>query len=340
MSQWHVALIHNVKPNMTGNVSVPGSRTAETDFGKTVQALENALERHNHQVSRLEADKTLLDAIWEHSPDICFNVATSWPGESSPAYVPALLEMLAIPHTGSKVLTHALSLNKLFAKRIWRDQGLPTAPFQLFKHCDETLDWSMTFPLFVKPVHEDQRRGINENSLIYHEKQLRQQVAWVIETYHQPALVESYLPGREFTVGIMGNHPLSAHRGQPELYDAQGYHIFPVLEIMTFPAETDNPRSICPADIPPPFENRLKTLAVAAFEALETLDVARVDFRLDEEGQPFLLEINPLPSLTPQNSDLCLMAQAEGLSYATLVNQILNLAVERYHFLSTVSPHV
>jgi D-alanine-D-alanine ligase len=254
--------------------------------------------------------------------------------------------MLGIPYTGSGVLAHALSLDKPATKRMWRDADLPTAGFQVFHRGDEPLSWELEFPLFVKPVREGSGMGINGHSVVYDEADMREQVRWVSRTYRQPALVEGFLPGREFTVGLIGNalRPGERHRG--DLYDEQGYHLFPVLEIDAnvgagqgvyntlaksyLPCEPGAPLYLCPAIIPADLEATLKRLAVAAFEAIGTLDVGRVDLRLGADGRPYLLEINTLPGLNPTVSDLCIMARADGLPYGDLINQILELAVERY----------
>jgi D-alanine-D-alanine ligase len=168
----------------------------------------------------------------------------------------------------------------------------------------------------------------------------------VIQTYRQPALVEGYLPGREFTVGLIGNARFSGEGQRSGLYDERGFHLFPVLEIDAAvgagrgvyntasksydPGEDGAPLYLCPADIPTTLETELKRLTVDAFEAIGALDVGRVDFRLGRDGRPYLLEINTLPGLNPRLSDLCIMAQAEGFDYADLINEILNLALGRY----------
>jgi len=362
MNGWHVALIYNLKYHVPVGPDAPPDALAEYDSVETVQAIENALLAGGHQVIPLEADETLLDTLRRAAPDICFNIAEGLRGDARESQVPALLEMLGIPYAGSKVLAHALSLDKAAAKHIWHDAGLPTAPFQVFYRGDEPLDRQLAFPLFIKPVREGTGMGINGHSVVYEEVKLRQQVHWVIQTYHQPALVESYLPGREFTVGLIGNTlspgelrwngPSTALRqgsGQGSghrLYDERGFHLFPVLEIDArvgagqglyntaaksyVPGEEGAPLYLCPADIPAALEAEMKQLAVAAFEAIGALDVSRVDFRLGADGRPYLLEINTLPGLSPGFSDLCIMAHAEGMHYTDLINEILYLAADRH----------
>ena len=346
MPGFRVALLYNLKYNAPLESGAPPDALAEYDSIETAQALEDALQAGGHQVIPLEGDKTLLDTIRQADPDIAFNICEGHHGDARESQVPALLEMLGIPYTGSKVLAHAISLDKAMAKRVWRDCGLPTAPFQVFYHGDEPLDRQLAFPLFVKPVREGTGMGINGNSVVRDEAALREQVGWVIQTYRQPALVEGYLPGREFTVGLIGNSLAPGQQRWNNWYDEQGFHLFPVLEIDStvgavqglynteaksyYPGEEGAPLYLCPADIPPVLEAELKRLAVAAFEAIGALDVSRVDFRLGADNCPYLMEINTLPGLNPTVSDLCIMARAEGMHYADLINEILNLAVDRY----------
>jgi D-alanine-D-alanine ligase len=341
-----VGLIYNLKKNVAVEWDAPPDALAEYDSAETVQALEDALLMGGHNVIGLEGDETLLDAVRRAAPDICFNIAEGLRGDAREAQVPALLEMLGIPYTGSRVLAHAISLDKAVTKQLWRDVGLPTAPFQVFQGADDALDPRLTFPLFVKPVHEGTGMGINGDSIVQSEAGLRAQVEWVVETYDQPALVEGYLPGREFTVGLIGNRRQQDERRRPDFYDTLGYHVFPVLEIDAgvgvgqglynaaskaySPGEGGAPLYLCPADIPDAFGEILKTLAVAGFEAIGALDLGRVDFRLGSDGQPYMLEINTLPGLNPRVSDLCIMAQAEGIHYSDLINEVLDLAVARY----------
>jgi D-alanine-D-alanine ligase len=346
MNGWRVALIYNLKYNVRVEPDAPSDALAEYDSIETVQAIEDALLAGGHQVILLEADETLLDTVRQAAPNVCFNIAEGLRGDARESQVPALLEMLGIPYTGSKVLGHAISLDKAATKRIWRDMGLPTAPFQILRQGGESLNGHLSFPLFVKPVHEGTGMGINGDSVVYDEAELRQQVRWVIGTYHQPALVENYLPGREFTVGIIGNALPPGEMPWSDLYDGQGFHLFPVLEIDASvgagqgfynaasksynPGEEGAPLYLCPADVPATLETEMKLLTTAAFEAIGALDLGRVDFRLGGDGRPYLLEINTLPGLNPTVSDLCIMARAEGMHYTDLINEILYLAVERY----------
>ncbi|MGC8874463.1 MAG: D-alanine--D-alanine ligase family protein, partial [Chloroflexia bacterium] len=164
MDGWRVALLYNLKRNAPAEPGAPPDALAEYDSEETAEGIAEALRAAGHWVIRLEADTTLLDTIRQLQVDICFNIAEGHRGDARESQVPALLEMLGIPYTGSKVLAHALSLDKAMAKRIWRDHGLPTAPFQVFQTGEERLDPSLQFPLFVKPLREGSGKGINRSS--------------------------------------------------------------------------------------------------------------------------------------------------------------------------------
>jgi D-alanine-D-alanine ligase len=346
MTGLRVAVVANRKHSVKVEASAPSDALAEYDAEETVEGIQNALRGLGHDPFFLEADETFMDAVRAARPDICFNIAEGLRGDSRESHVPAVLEMLSIPYTGSKVLTHAISLDKAVTKQIWRDSGLPTAPFQRFNRADESLDSRLTFPLFVKPVREGSGMGINARSIVRNEAELCAQVQWVVTTYRQPALVEHYLPGREFTVALIGNRYLPGEPPRSAFYDADGFHVFPIEEIDMSraaipdvynteakgfaPQNVGGPQFHCPADLPEALTATINALTIRAFEALNTLDVARVDFRLDKNGAPQLVEINTLPGLRPEFSDMCIIAKAEGVSYDTLIAEILGLALRRY----------
>jgi len=344
MSRLRVALLYNLKKHVSVSPDAPEDALAEYDSEETVQGLKAALESGGYEVIPLEGDETILDTIRQVKPDICFNICEGLRGDARESHVPALLEMLGIPYTASKVLTHAISLDKVIAKRIWRDSGLPTAPFQAFWHGEEPLAPELAFPLFVKPSREGTGMGINDHSVVPNERELRAQVQWAIRTYHQPALVESYLPGREFTVGLVGNRLFPGQAPCSDFFDSRGFHVFPVMEIdvgnlggagrlytgyikSVIPLE---PKYLCPAPISPRLAGELRELAIQAFEAIGGLDVARVDFRLGSDDRPYLLEINTLPGLNLNISDIVLAAKGEGVGYNRLILEILGLALRRY----------
>jgi D-alanine-D-alanine ligase len=347
---WRVAVLANIKDeSQTKPEGVPPDAYADFDHIETIEHLRSAIESDGHETNFILADENLPFALRKYKPDICFNIAESLGGDAREAQVPALLEMLHIPYTGSRVQTNAISLDKTLTKRIWRDRRLPVAPFQEFIVGDEPLRPDLNFPLFVKPSREGTGMGVDLNAIVKSENELRERVFYIVNTYQQPALVETFLPGREFTVGVIGRSDSKLYSHHPEWYEKDGFHRFPILELDSSRSITPQvyslaakskeigergaPDFICPARIEPEFAKKLQYLSWRAHILLNALDVSRTDIRLDANGNPRLIEINTLPGLTPDYSDLCLQAAAEGIAYNDLILEILYLAAGRWGLL-------
>jgi len=344
--RWRVAVIANVKGEGVLPIDAPADAGAEFDRKETIQAIRSAIESDGHTTAFLPADANLPLALAQFRPDVCFNIAEGIMGDGREAQVPALLEMLRIPYTASRVLANAVGLDKTMTKHIWRDHGLPTAAFQEFASGSESLNPDMHFPMFVKPAREGTGMGMDAGAIVHNETELRNRVRWVVETYQQPALVEEYLSGREFTVAVLGRADAAQYAHRPDLYAEDGFHRMPVQEIDNSRSVTPGvygyeakalgldeegvPRFICPAPIDAALARQLQDLAIQAHLAIGTVDVSRVDMRMDAEGNPRLLEINTLPGLTPEFSDLCVIAKADGLSYQDLILEILYLGASRW----------
>jgi D-alanine-D-alanine ligase len=352
---WKIAVLANIKdetkPKPEG---VPPDAFADFDHIETIDSIRTALETDGHQTVFIQADADLPYALKEAKPDICFNIAEGLGGDAREAQIPALLEMMRIPYTGSRVLTNGISLDKTLTKRIWRDRRLPVAPFQEFSAENESLRPELKFPLFVKPAREGTGMGVDTKAIVKNEKEMRERIAYIVNTYQQPALVETFLPGREFTVGILGRADAKRYSRHPEWYEKDGFHRFPVLELDMRRSVTPNiysqaskskevgeegaPDYVCPADIDPELDKKLKHFALRAHQLLYALDVSRTDIRLDDEGNPRLLEINTLPGLTPNYSDLCLQGAAEGIRYEDLILEILYLGASRWGMIEAREP--
>jgi D-alanine-D-alanine ligase len=347
----HVALLANLKKNAPEWEGMSPDRWDDLDSEETIQAMTGALETCGHQVTFLEGNMTLVDRLSTIKPDICFNICEGHLGDGREAQVPAILEMMRIPYTGSQVLTLALALDKPMTKRVLTYHALPTPPFQVFERLDEPLDPEMRFPLFVKPSREGTGMGVSAESIVYDEDQMRAQLHRIFERYRQPVLVERFIDGREVTVGIIGNLTTPVAWRIPGNEDApriiKGLHFFPPLEVdmAAYPAEEAGIYTSrikvemahdfhyrCPAPLPDDLIEELNWLAAATFRVTGCLDVARVDFRLDagDGNKPYILEVNPLPGLNPGYSDLCIEAAADGWQYEELIGEILNQAAERY----------
>ena len=347
----HVALLANLKKNAPTWPDMPPDRWDDLDSEETIEAIATALEAGGHRVTFLEGDATLFDNLRKVNPDICFNICEGHFGDGREAQVPAILEMMRIPYTGSQVLTLALALDKPMTKRVLTYHDLPTPPFQVFERLDEALNPDMEFPLFAKPSREGTGMGVSAESIVHDEGQLRSQLRRIFERYDQPVLVERYVEGREVTVGVIGNLRSPVAWRIPDDEEAlrilRGLHFFPPLEVdmAAYPDEeagiytsrikvemAHDFHYLCPAPLRADQIEDLEWLAAATFRVTGCLDVARVDFRLDahDGDRPYILEVNPLPGLNPGYSDLCIEAAADGWQYEDLINEILNLAAERY----------
>ncbi len=347
---WRVAVLANIKEHDKPlPPDVPPDAGADYDYIETINHIRAAIETDGHQTFFIQADASMPVALKEIKPDICFNIAEGLGGDAREAQTPALLEMYKLPYTGSRVLTNAIALDKNLTKRLWRDRNLPVAPFQEFTFGDEPLRPELRFPLFVKPSREGTGMGVDSKAIVNNEPELRERVEYVIRMYHQPALVEAFLPGREFTVGVIGRHDTLLYSRHPEWYDKDGFHRLPVLELDSSRSVTPGvygieakaqsigsegaPGYLCPAPIDPELCKKLQHLAYRSHMVLGALDVSRTDIRLDADGQPRLIEINPLPGLTPGYSDLCLQAASEGIAYDDLILEILYLGASRWGLL-------
>lgn len=330
-----VALLYNLAENAPQpNPSAPHDILYELDHPHYVTTWKQALEAGGHEVFPMEGDAGLTQHLKELSIDICYNTCEGYRGDSREAQVPALLEMLGYPYTGSKVLTLALTLDKSMTKRVLMYHGLPTPPFQEFTETGEPIDPRLAaeFPLFAKPNNEGTGMGIDERSILRDESELRERVAYLLDAYHEPVLVEKYIEGNDVTVGIVGNYPdlhiFPISMIDNALYEETGIHVYgSELKIDL----GDEYKYQCPAQIPDTLASELRRLAVETMRVTGVLDFARVDFRLDrhDNNRPYILEINALPGISPI-SDLTLMAQADGWAHADLVYSIFEAALKRH----------
>ncbi|MBI4816525.1 MAG: hypothetical protein HY791_09705 [Deltaproteobacteria bacterium] len=302
-------------------------REAEFDSPETIAAIHKAIEAHGHEVVDLEATSELLLRLPGSGVDVVFNISEGVYGRSREAQVPAILEMLDIPYTGSDPLTLALSLDKALAKRVVAQSGLRTAPFVVMSTGRESLPARFTFPAIAKPVAEGSSRGIMGKCVAESEPELRALVPELAERYGQAVLVEGFLPGREFTVGVLGESP----KALPilEVIFTKPEQKFPVYSFASKFHGADDVRFEVPAKLDERLKDELEAIALGCFEALDCRDFARIDFRLDAEGHPSFIECNPLPGLSPGFSDFCVIAQAAGLDHTALVGRILAPALGR-----------
>lgn len=327
-----IALIHNLKPPVK-NPDLPADYYSECDSAKAVKAIARALRSNGSTVLPVEADQHLPEWLENHPVDLAFSIAEGFGGESREARVPALLELLDIPYTGSGVLGLALAMDKCRSKQIFRYGGIPTPNFQLFGHPDEPLDQRLHFPLIVKPNCEGSAKGIWASSVVSDEGALRAQVHKIRAEYAQDVLVEEFIDGKELTVGILGNEQilpvLEIDFSRCEA-SGESFYSWRMKEFQGNQRMHLTPTFWCPARLNLKVTQAVQAVALKAARALACRDIARVDIRLSDDGIPFVLEVNPLPGLDPEESNFPIMAQAAGLTFEALIHRIVSFAVERH----------
>jgi D-alanine-D-alanine ligase len=303
--------------------------TAEFDRPDTIEAIEDALRTLGHQPDRIGNAWRLVERLARGDRwDLVFNIAEGLWGIGREAQVPALLDLYQIPYTFSDPLVMALSLHKGMAKAVVRDAGIPTPDFVTIQRLEDLNGLAMAYPLFAKPVAEGTGKGIGPASRIGDAAALRQVCAGLLERYRQPVLLETFLPGREMTVGLWGTGPKAEVLGtleivlkggaEPEAYSyINKERCEELVEYRLVSAQSD-------AEV-----RRAEELALAVWRTLGCRDAGRVDFRSDAQGQPHFLEVNPLAGIHPFHSDLPMLCTALGIPYVKLIERIVASAMER-----------
>jgi D-alanine-D-alanine ligase len=300
--------------------------TAEFDRPDTITALEAALHDLGHETDRVGHVGALVRRLGAGDRwDCVFNIAEGLRGVGRESQVPALLDAYDIPYTFSDPLVLALSLHKGLSKRVLRDLGLPTADFRVVETEADVAQVDLPYPLFAKPVAEGTAKGIDADSKITTPAALAAVCRRLLATYRQPVLVESYLPGREFTVGIVGTGADAVALGTLEVVLLKGAepHSYTYVnkerceELCEYRLISDDAAREC------------EELALAAWRGLGCRDGGRVDLRADAAGRPHILELNPLAGLHPEHSDLPILCRQIGLPYLELIRRIVASAQRR-----------
>jgi D-alanine-D-alanine ligase len=311
---------------------------AEWDSPATIAAVESALSRLG-KVVRLEAKEDFPERLRQARPDIVFNIAEGFNGVNREAHVPAICEFYGIPYSGSDPFTLTLCLDKARAKETLAFHGIPTPKFVPVEKLADLyrVAEKLTLPLFVKPVHEGSSKGITDSNLCRDREQLFRQTEFLLENYRQPVLVEEFLPGKEFTCAVLGNGdeamvlPLVAMNFESLPEGALPIYSFDAKFVWDRP---ENPLDIfqCPARITRELQASIERVTLDAFRVLGCKDWARIDVRLDADGSPNVLEVNPLPGILPDpadNSCLPKAARAAGIGYEELIQNCLKYAAAR-----------
>ena len=322
----HVGLTYNVKSEVVLKPGDPPDLNAELDHEETVAHIERALKEAGYQVTRLGGARNLLQQPAGTHPDIVFNIAEGYEGRNRESQVPILLEMMRIPYVGADGLTLGLTLDKVLTKKVLIAEGIPTPRYAEVSDPDKLWTIDLSFPLIVKLRCEGSSKGLSEKSLVNTMEELQRQVRWLMDTYKGSSVfIEEFIEGNEFTVAIIGNE-------HPEAY--------PVCQI-TLDGQTELGRKffhwaylrsgadyLCPAKIPVPLAKRMQELALRTYHAVDCRDFGRVDFRVDRQGRPYVLEINPLPSLSTEDV-FNYIAKTRGLTHYQIINRILDAALAR-----------
>jgi D-alanine-D-alanine ligase len=333
-SQLNITRARKVQPIRVGftyNVkrTQAGDDEAEWDPPETIIAIANALARQGHIVVHLEATADLPRVLAEADVDLIFNIAEGVEGRNREAQVPALCELLGIPYTGSDSATLAIALDKALGKKVLLQHDILTPKFQVMESSRERLSSDMRYPLIVKPNAEGSSKGIGSTSVVDNEEQLRDKVKELIERYRQPALVEEYITGREFTVGLLGDKRPRVLPPMEIKFKENENTARPVYDYAVKQEWEKYVYYECPAKLTEAEQKAMEKIARATFWALDCRDVARVDLRMDAEGRIYVLEVNPLPGLTPDYSDLVLIAKACGMEYDQLIAEIMTGGLRR-----------
>ena len=322
-----VGLTYNLKKGIKSDVE---DIEAEYDNIDTVHAIKEALEQLNCKVELLEADVGIFKDLLEKKIDIVFNIAEGIYGRGREAQIPAILNFLKIPFTGSDETSLCISLDKALSKRILSTYGIRTPGYQLVFNINTGIDSNLRFPLIVKPNAEGSSKGISDCAVVCSMQELQQQLEKNFEMYNQTMLLEEFIYGREFTVGIVDN-------GEDTV-------VFPPMEIIyrnkeqkhniySFNVKKNYKEYIeysCPALLENGLKSRLIDAAKKIYNILECKDFSRVDFRLSEQGEIHFIEINPLPGLAPGYSDYPMIAEFKGIGYKSIIKMVLNSALKRH----------
>lgn len=333
-----LGLTYNLRRDVREGEGLPPDFYAECDEPDTIHAVRDALLERYEDVVMIEADEDAFEKLRRTRPGLVFNMAEGLWGESRESQLPAMMEMLRIPYTGSAPLTLALCLNKARTKEILSHYGIPTARFLVVEDEKIEAEKYLNFPMIVKPLFEGSSKGVRDDSIVSDADALRKKVLEVIGLYSQPALIEEFLPGREFTVALVGNK--ESLRALPIV--EINYSALPagVNPIYSYEAKWVLDRPEAPLDIfvcPAPMNDRLKKaierVTMDAYRALQVRDWCRIDVRLDSIGAPHIIELNPLPGIIfdPKcNSCFPKAARAAGMGFSDLVHSVLDAARGRY----------
>jgi D-alanine-D-alanine ligase len=324
-----IGIAFDLKSDFGAVTDGPEDRLEEYDSQSTVEAIAGALTARGHEALPIGGGRRLVERLLSDPPDLLFNIAEGQGTRSREAHVPSVCEMLGVPFTHSDPLTLAVTLDKAIAKRVASSARVRTPRFAVVDKSNDAVRVDLGWPLMVKPVFEGSSMGIRRHSRVTDLAGLRREVERVVVDYRQPALVEEFCPGPEFTVGVIGNDGDARVIGVME--------IVPLLArtaefVYSLEVKRDWEREVAyhvPPKRDPAVVRSIEQCALDAYRALSCRDIARVDVRMDKDWRPCFLEVNPLPGLNPVTGDLCILAARSGLAYVDLIDGIVKHACAR-----------
>jgi len=324
-----VAVVYNRESKKVINLF--GMPNQEKYGLKAVKRITDSLKQGGHQAIALEGDKDIIDRLEDFMPQVLkgerpgmvFNISYGIQGQARYTHIPSILEMVGIPYVGSGPLAHSLSLDKVVAKMMFRQQDIPTPDFAVLDAPGFKTP-KLEFPLIVKPKNEAVSMGIR---IVNSEEELREASAIIFEKFRQPVLVERYIEGREINVGLLGNDPPELFSPAELVFGGDGPRIYTMEDKKHKSGRTVGIK--CPADLSPELTAKAQEIALRAFNTLECFDCARVDMRLDKDDNIYVLEINSLPSLGEHGSYVA-AAEHMGLNFPALINRLVEVASARY----------
>ncbi|BAL81558.1 D-alanine--D-alanine ligase family protein [Caldisericum exile] len=331
-----------MKVGITFNLKRSETELDEFDRPVTIEAIKRALEARGHKVKLYEATSPLLFySLTIDRPQFVFNIAEGKYGAYREAFVPALLDELRIPYTGSSVLSLAISMDKVMTKEVLLYHGIPTPKFKVLKVIDPIEIGDLNYPVIVKPIFEGSSIGITSKSICENDIELKEAAEKAFRKFKRPIMVEEFIGGMEVTVGVMGNFPpqvLPPMEIDFSTLSKRELKASPYIQTYKFKTDySDKANYYLPARLPVEVLQKITEIVKNAFIALRNRDVARFDLRVDKNYNPYILEVNPLPGLDPEHSDLPRIYKLMGKTYGDLINDILQVAVERYRLETKIS---
>lgn len=323
-----VGISYNLKKGISSECE---DMEAEYDSTDTIDAISNVLKAHGAEVVYLEADSSFVEKLKDSKVDFVFNIAEGTNGRGREAHVPSILNFLRIPFSGSDETTLCLSLDKAMTKRYLSTYQVDTPRCSIIKTFEYELDPSLRYPLIVKPDYEGSGKGISDLAVVDNRDDLDIQVKKNLRLYGQPMLIEEFIKGREFTVGILGNGPDMTVFEPMEICYRSSRRNEMIYSYRIKKDYKDYVEYKCPPSLDTGTLNKMKEVAATIYTALECKDFSRIDFRLSDDGTIYFIEINPLPGLAPGYSDYPMLAHFCGMDYETLVLNILNSGLKRYN---------